>query len=83
MKLILALAIIILSSCNTEERKDYYKNTTKVIHSVKAQRNKDGHVICTLLFVGGGYVIVGEEKGSCLKKGDTVNVTTYASDRRF
>lgn len=76
---ILALLSIILFSCSQPE-KDYYKQTKKVIHSVKAKTLKNGSVVCTLLFVGGGYAIVDGEKGSCLHKGDTINVVTFASD---
>lgn len=76
MKLILAL-VILLMACNSPERKEYFQKDKFVIKSIKAKRQSNGIVVCTLKFKNrAGYVLVDEQKGSCLHKGDTIELIT-------
>ena len=76
MKLILAL-LIFLTACDSPIKKEYYRTDKFVIKSIKARRLNSGIVVCTLKFYKrAGYVIVDEDKGSCLYKGDTIELIT-------
>lgn len=77
MKLVLTL-LIFLTACNQPEKKEYFKKEKFVIRSITAKKIKNGFVMCTLKLEGkAGYVVVDGEKGSCLSKGDTVELITY------